>query len=415
MERRDRENNVVGPPEVLVPGTVRARHNAVLLRLLWAHGEISRAELARRTGLSRSTVSAIVSDILATGVVRETRPGSSRGGRRPIMLGFEDNARTIVGLDIGASHVGGVLTNLRGQIIGRTDRLLWTREDPQRALDEAIDVAKDLIRMHPAKPLGVGVAMPAPLDPSSRRPLATVMPAWGDIDVADAIERRLQQPVRLENDANLGALAEQWWGAGRQRGDLVFVKVATGIGAGLIIGGKIFSGVHGIAGELGHLSVDPNGPPCMCGVNGCLNVVIGTQALLARARARLQHFPESPLAQATVDLQALIEAARANDPLALEIIRFAGERLGDGLANLLNVLDPSTIVIGGELTEVGEPLLDPIRKKVMSRTLVASQVGARVVCSQIDRQSVALGAATLILRAVLDTLEIPLTASGAST
>ncbi len=234
------------------------------------------------------------------------------------------------------------------------------------------------------------------------------MPAWSAINVNVELERRLRCPVRVNNDANLGALAELWWGAGRDGGDLIFVKVATGIGAGVIIGGDIVTGAHGIAGELGHLSIDPHGPPCVCGVNGCLNVIVGTQALLARAQARRQHFPNSALAATDIRLPDLIDAARKEDQLALEIVRFAAERLGDGLANLLNVLDPAIIVVGGDLTRVGKPLMETIRRTVLRRTLVTSLGDERVVRSQIDKQSVALGAATLILRAALETLEIPL-------
>ncbi len=397
--------------EIIAPGAVRAQHQSVLLRLLWAHREISRAELARLTGLSRSSVSAIVHEILASDIVRETRAGSSNGGRKPIMLGFNDDARTVLGLDIGATHVGGVLINLRGRVIARREWPLMTREAPYETLTAASELGHELLQEGPGSLLGVGVGVPAPIHPQSRRVFSTVMPAWHNIDFAGVIERSFRRPVRVNNDANLGALAEQWWGAGRGGQDLVFVKVATGIGAGLIIGGQIVTGANGVAGELGHLSIDPNGPPCVCGVNGCLNVIIGTAALLARTEARLPHFPDSTVRRHGVSLRGLIDAAREGDPLALEIVGFAGERLGEGLANLLNVLDPSTIVLGGDLTQVGEPLLTAVRRTVLRRTLVSTGGDAKVVASQIDKQSVALGAATLILRAALDKNEIPLEAS----
>ena len=397
--------------DVFAPGAVRAQHHAVLLRLLWAHREVSRAELARLTGLSRSTVSTIVADILATGLVRETRAGSSSGGRRPIMLGFDDNARVILGLDIGASHVGGVLTNLRGQILARRETEITSRAMPGPALDKVTELALELIGNRNDILLGIGVALPAPLHPTTRRVLRSILPQWSDIDVGTELSQRLNTVVRLNNDANLGALAELWWGAGKDGGDLVFVKVATGIGAGLIIGGRIMEGVNGIAGELGHLSIDPNGPPCICGVNGCLNVIVGTQALLARAEARRPHFGDSTLPTGQMTLDDLIEGTRNEDPLSLEIIRFAGERLGQGLATLLNVLDPATIVLGGDLTRAGKPLLESVRKAILSRILVTSTGDERVVESQIDRQSVALGAATLILRAAIETHEIPLAVS----
>ena len=154
--------------DVFAPGAVRAQHHAVLLRLLWAHREVSRAQLARLTGLSRSTVSTIVNDILATGLVRETRAGSSSGGRRPIMLGFDDDARVILGLDIGASHVGGVLTNLRGQILARREAPMDTRNVPEAALAKVTELALELLGDRQQMLLGTGVALPAPLRPCLR-------------------------------------------------------------------------------------------------------------------------------------------------------------------------------------------------------------------------------------------------------
>lgn len=378
---------------------------------MWSMRETSRANLARMTGLSRSTVSAIVSDILDSGIVKETRAGSSSGGRRPILLEFDNDARVVLGLEVGASHLDGVVTNLRGQILAREELPLLTREQPTETLDAACAMASRLLGGRADRLLGVGIAMPSPIDPASGRPLGTVMPAWSTTDVAKELERRLAAPVRLDNDANLGALAELWWGPGQQGGDLVFVKVATGIGAGLIIDGRIVGGSHGVAGELGHLSIDPNGPPCMCGLNGCLNMVIGTKALIARAEARRSLVPASTIPRERLDLDSLVTAAIAQDPLALEIIRFAGERLGEGLANLLNVLDPSTIVVGGAITRAGAALMEPIRQTIRRRTLLTPSGSERVVRSQIDRQGVALGAATLILRAALETSEIPLTST----
>ncbi|MEO1232533.1 MAG: ROK family transcriptional regulator, partial [Myxococcota bacterium] len=261
----------LGQPPRLTPRTW-------LLRLVWEYREISRADIARRTGLSRSTVSTVMSELLDSGIVEETRQGSSNGGRRPIMVGFRDNARTVLGVDVGASHIDAVLTNLRGEILERGSRVMPTRDAPEATLDAITTMARQLIKASPAPCLGVGVGLPSPVHPSSGRVPREVLPRWSEVDVAQALFERIDRPVRIDNDANLGALAELWWGAGRGGDDLVFVKVATGIGAGLIVNGRIVRGAHGFAGEVGHLSSDPNGPPCICGVNGCLNVIMGTEA-----------------------------------------------------------------------------------------------------------------------------------------
>ncbi|MEL6187973.1 MAG: ROK family transcriptional regulator, partial [Myxococcota bacterium] len=378
--------------------------------LVWEYREISRADIARRTGLSRSTVSTVMSELLDSGIVEETRQGSSNGGRRPIMVGFRDNARTVLGVDVGASHIDAVLTNLRGEILERGSRVMPTRDAPEATLDAITTMARQLIKASPAPCLGVGVGLPSPVHPSSGRVPREVLPRWSEVDVAQALFERIDRPVRIDNDANLGALAELWWGAGRGGDDLVFVKVATGIGAGLIVNGRIVRGAHGFAGEVGHLSSDPNGPPCICGVNGCLNVIMGTEALLERARLRHPHFPTTTLRADDLTLRDLLTGARSEDPLAREVIQFAGERLGAGLANLLNVLDPTVIVLGGDLIEAGPFLLEVVRNTALQRTIVDRSVPERIVVSQTDRQGIALGAATLILREALETFEIPLDA-----
>lgn len=408
LEQRQRSAGL-GPRDVVAPGSMRNQHRAVLLKLLWENREMSRAELARRTGLSRSTVSVIVNEILESGLVQELGSGSSSGGRKPILLGFRDNARSILGFDIGASHVGVVRTNLRCEVLGRRERFFLTREAPEETISLAFELADEVLpRAERGSLLGVGIGLPAPVQRGNSAALSATMPAWLEVDVAGRFSARMGCPTYIDNDANLGALGEQWWGAGKEFEDLVYVKVATGIGAGMILGGRIVHGSHGAAGELGHLSLDPNGPPCVCGVNGCLNVLIGTQALLQRAKARLNHFPHSILENTGLSLRALIDAANQDDPLALEIVGYAGERLGEGLATLMNVLDPSVLVLGGEITEVGERLLKPVRDTVLRRTLVASVAEPRVVRTQIDKQGIALGAATLVLRAALDTHELPL-------
>ena len=383
---------------------------AVVLRAIWTHREISRADVARLSGLSRSTVSGIAAELLDGGLVHELRAGQSSGGRRPILLGLVDRARVVLGVDIGAAHVGVVLTDLRGRILHRDVRRLDARDQAERALGVAVELGQAALQTTEAPLLGVGLGLPAPLDPQSLRPHPAILPGWRDVDAIERIREAFDAPVRADNDANLGALAELWWGAGRGQRNLVFVKVATGVGAGIIIDGRVVAGAHGLAGELGHLSIDPNGPPCMCGGNGCLNVLVGTKALLDRARARLPHFPGSALADGPLDLPALVRAALGGDPLAREIMAFAGARLGTGLGNLMNVLDPSVLVLGGEITEAGEALLRPVREAVLSRTLTGGEAAAdqKVVRSQADPQGVALGAATAILRAALETFELPL-------
>jgi predicted NBD/HSP70 family sugar kinase len=207
----------------------------------------------------------------------------------------------------------------------------------------------------------------------------------------------------IDNDANLGALAERWWGAGRDVRDFAYIKLATGIGSGFFIGGQLYRGANGLAGEIGHLSIDSHGLPCVCGLRGCLATLVGSQALVRRARALLAEHPRSALANREFGVTILEDAALAGDPLALQVVREAAEHLGIAVADLINLLNPSVVILGGGLARLGDLLLEPLRATVRSRTLVSSVDASRIVTSALGARAVAVGAATLLLdRALSD-------------
>jgi len=386
--------------------SIRVENQRAILRLLWRLGESSRADLARRTGLSRSTVSSIVAELLETGLVRETRSGASTGGRRPIMLAFAYDAAVIVGVELGASHIIVGITDLRAQVRATRRSSFDVREEPDGALTVVEAFVSDLLkeaRRSTDEVVAIGVGAPSPIDPREPGRLSpTVVPKWRGFDVASRLDERFGRPVLVDNDANLGALAELWWGAGRDGGDLVFVKVATGIGAGLVLGGRVFRGAAGIAGELGHLSIDPTGPECMCGLRGCLATFVGTRQILDRVLAARDGYRASPLREDPVDLPALVAAVRANDPLAIEVVQDAGRILGIGVAGLLNVLNPARVILGGELVAAGDALLTPLRHTVKSRALAESIAHAEIDASQLGDHVIVVGAASLVLEAALD-------------
>lgn len=395
-DRRARRERSRVPTRPLAPA---------VLRLIWRERKISRAEIARRLELSRSTVSESVEELLATGLVAEVGAGESRGGRRPIVLEFQDDAFCLLGVDLGAAHVSVALTNLRGQVLAWEDTRFPVREDARgarQAIGRLVDAC--LARWDGASErlAGVGVAVPCPIDPRHPGVLSkVVMPAWGGRLGLEPLAERLGVPLLVDNDANLGALAERWWGAGRDVDDFAFIKVATGVGSGHIIGGRIYRGASGIAGEIGHLAIDPGGPPCVCGLRGCLTTFIGTKAMEERAAALLRERPRSALAGQPITIGALVEAALAGDPLALQVVREAGEKLGIAVAGMLNLMNPSLVIVGGGLARLGNLLLEPIRKTVRSRSLVASVAASEIVASALGAQDVAVGAATLVLEAAL--------------
>ena len=391
--------------ETLGASTIRAQHSRLILNLLWQEREISRAELSRRSGLSRSTVSAIVTDLLNTGLVQESRAGLSSGGRRPIMLEFQDGASSIIGIELGATHVSCVLTDLRARVRASWSAPAPVRDEPEVTLDKVTMAVHSVLKaagVELSRVLGIGVAVPSPIDkdhPGELLPL--IVPKWKGYNIATHLEKTFGRPVFVDNDANLGALAELWWGVGASASDIAFIKVATGIGAGLIINGRIFRGSSGIAGEIGHTSIDAGGPQCVCGLMGCLTTFVGTKALLERAQTQARALGSNRPAPATIE--ELVNAALDGDPSSVELMQYAGEKLGVGIANMLNLLNPKTVVIGGGIARAGNLLLDAVGQTIRGLSLPASISTTEIKTTSLHEWGIALGAATLALEAALQT------------
>jgi glucokinase-like ROK family protein len=385
------------------------------LRLIWKEGRISRADIARQTGLARSTVSEIVGALVPTGLVAEVGVGPSRGGRPPMVLQFQDDAYAILGVDMGAAHVAVALTDLRGRVLAWEHRDHPVRTDPEgtRALILRLcDACLARWKLGARRLVGIGVAVPCPVDPRHPDRLSElVLPDWHGSGGFGVLTKRYRVPMLVDNDANLGALAERWWGAGRGVDDFAYIKVATGVGSGHVVGGKIYRGATGVAGEIGHMAIDPHGAPCICGLRGCLATFVGAQALEARARARLAEHPRSRLAGTEPTVTSIEDAALAGDALALELAQEAAEYLGRAVAGMLNLLNPSMVILGGGLSRLGELLLEPLRETVRRRTLVSSLVASEVRTSELGTQAIAVGAATLVLEAALaDSRRFPVAA-----
>jgi glucokinase-like ROK family protein len=377
----------------------------VVLETIWHRQKVSRADLARALGISRSTVSDIVSGLLETGLVAEAGEGPSRGGRPAILLEFRDDAHVILGVDMGASHVAVALTDLRGRVLSWCNRDHPVREDPEgtRALiSELCDGCLDRWGGPRDRLVGIGIAVPSPVDPRYPDRLSeTVLPAWEGETGFQRLRDRYGVPVFVDNDANLGAVAERWWGAGRRVEHFTYIKLATGIGAGLMIGGEVYRGATQVAGEIGHISIDPKGDPCVCGNRGCLTTFVGGEALVARTEAQLTKYPDSLLGKGEVTLSAIEDAARAEDPLAVKMVEDAAHHLGVAIAGLLNLVNPGAVILGGGLTRAGDHLLVPLREAVVRRTLVNSVAASEIRMSELGPRSTALGAATLVLASAL--------------
>jgi glucokinase-like ROK family protein len=383
----------------------RSPHVDSNLRLIWKEQRISRAEISRRTGLSRSTVSDTVDALFPTGLIAEVGVGPSNGGRPPVVLEFQDDAYAILGVDLGAGHVTVVLTDLRGKVLAWEHRTHAVRTDPRGARALVVELCDACLAKRPAgrqRLVGIGLAVPSPVDPRHPDGLSeVVLPAWRGSLGLEVLTERYRVPVKVDNDANLAALGEHWWGAGRGIDDFAYIKVATGVGLGHVIAGQIYRGATGVAGEIGHLAIDPNGLPCICGLRGCLATLVGSQALVERGKALLAEHPESVLTGRSLTLVSIEDAALAGDRLALALVHEAAEHLGVAVAGLLNLMNPKMVVLGGGLARLGDVLLEPLRETIRHRTLISSLVACEIRTSELGGQATAVGAATLVLEAAL--------------
>jgi len=375
------------------------------LRLIWREQRISRAEISRRTGLSRSTVSETVDALFPTGLIAEVGVGPSNGGRPPVVLEFQDDAFAILGVDMGASHVAVALTDLRGHVLTSKERSHPVRTDPVGTRALITELCDECLSSWPAGPrrlVGIGVAVPSPVDPRQPDKLSeVVLPDWQGALGLGALTERFGVPVMVDNDANLAALGERWWGAGRAVDDFAYIKVATGLGLGHVINGRIYRGATGVAGEIGHMAIDPHGRPCICGLNGCLATLVGAPELVERARTLLAEYPSSILAGRNLTLVSIEDAALAGDPLAMAVVSEAAEHLGIAVAGFLNLMNPAMVILGGGLARLGDVLLEPLRETVRRRTLISSLVACEIKTSQLGEQASAVGAATMVLEAAL--------------
>lgn len=380
---------------------VRQANLSRTLNLIHREGSISRAAIARATGLSATTVSLLVNVLLESGIVHESGTGESSGGRPPILVAFNYSFRYLLGLDMGATHLTLVLMNLSGEVAARRYQRFDVAHQPAATVAAILALVNETMTAATqplSNVLGLGIAVPAPLEGEHLdRPAGTILPVWEGFDLIGALQQSLTLPIYVENDANAGAIAEKWWGHCTEYNNMAYIKLGTGVGGGLITNGAIYRGDGGTAGEIGHIPINLDGPPCRCGKRGCLESYVGAPALVARvAQMRHEAHPDEPPAELET-IHAIIEAAHAGDLQCREVLEQAGRYLGIGISNLLNLLNPGLIVLGGELAEAGHFFLEAVRSSVRERAMHKAAEEAQISFSDLGNDAIAIGAATVVL------------------
>jgi predicted NBD/HSP70 family sugar kinase len=392
--------SVTVPPRPAVLWTSRLNGNARRVAdVLRTQGPRTRAELIALTGLSRPTVSTCVNDLAAAGLVREESgpPAGPAGGRPAAVVRLARPAGLAVGVDIGRSHIRVAVADLGHTLLAdREARLPFEADErPWDFLDRGVELVDETLRGVEADRstvVAVGLGVPAPITRTGHIGAPALLPGWADLVPADELGRRLQLPVWADNDANVGALGEYVWGAGRDCADLVYVKVGTGIGAGIVLEGRLYRGAAGVAGELGHVTLDARGPICRCGNRGCVELTVGGRALLEHARAS---YPDLR------DLSELIRLAINGDPGCRRLLVDAGHQLGVAMGGLVNLVNPDRIVLGGELGAATDLLLEPLRRGLADTAMPAAVDAVQVLPAQLGERAAAFGAVALALSSPL--------------
>jgi len=383
-----------------------------IIKLIRESEAISRAALAKESGLSAATVSRIVEVLIKEGLVSEIGEGVSSGGRRPTLLKFSGHENFVIGIDLGTTHIYGVLCNLDAEIIAELKRPTNVDEGFARIMQRTSQIIKDLeaqLRAKKGRICGIGMAVAGLIN--IKRNIVEFSPDfhWHNVDVRGELAQWHKVPIIFDNVTRVMALGEKWYGIGRKYDNFICINVGYGIGAGIIIEESPLYGSSGMAGEFGHLTLDKNSDiQCDCGNYGCLEALAsgnaiakaGQKALAGGTRSLLLEISNGDASRVTAEMVA--NAAKQGDPVAWGVFDKAAEYLGIGIAGLINLFSPEAVVIGGGVAQAGDILFDKVRKTVAARSLkkISSEVEIRPATFGI--KAAVMGAVSLILREVLN-------------
>ena len=375
---------------------------ARLLAQLRDEGPLSKAQLADRLQVSRTTIAVEVTRLGELGLAQEAGPAASRGGRRSTLVDLASDIR-FAGISIGATGLSVGVTDGRLAVLATRHRACDIRQGPEVVLAAALELLREVLaEVGVDRPMGVGIGVPGPVDFHRGVSVSPpIMPGWDGYPVRDAVSRELGCPAVLDNDVNVLAVGEQHAGVARNARDFLFVKIGTGIGCGIVVDGELYRGVDGCAGDIGHIRVDDFGPTCACGNTGCLEAFSGGAAL-ARDATAAARAGRSPVLAALLDAKGELTAADVGiavsqgDAQAVQLIRDSGQRIGQVLASLVSFFNPGLIVIGGRVTGLGHALLAEIRGVTYRRSLPLATGSLPIVLSELGDEGGVIGAARLI-------------------
>jgi glucokinase-like ROK family protein len=384
---------------------VRKMNRAIILQVFRTHPTLSRAHLAAMTGLNPSTVSNIIGELIQENLIRETDLIQSGTGRPGRLLELNPDGGCALGIEINVDYIELLVTDFAANILWRQKQSSTPEVGQIEIMQQVLKLAKKAsayIQAHNCRLLGVGVGVPGLVDVSSGLLRLAPNLHWVNVPIRDVLASQFDCPIYVVNEANAAALGEYYFGAARNIKDFIYLSAGYGLGSGIIIGGKLFQGMFGYAGEAGHMTLDINGDLCGCGKHGCWETLVGPRAIVLRVQRSLAAGAKSILTDLAgglqnIDFSDVLKAAQIGDQLAIDALRQVAFHLGIGIANLVNLFDVEVVVLGGALNTASPLIIKDIERVVFENTLAPGREHLRIISSDHGTDACIMGAIALVL------------------
>jgi glucokinase-like ROK family protein len=395
--------------------SIRKVNTSLVLNALRLHAPISRADLANLTNLNRSTITNIVNVLIKDGLVLELEAMESKIGRPGIALTLRPEGGAVIGIEIGVGFISAILTDFVATILWR-ERFEFPPETPQitviSKVEELVAQAMTFADAKQLRLLGIGLGVPGLVNVQNGALLFAPNLGWRDVPLRMMLSQKFHIPIYVENEANLGALGEYYFGVGRNVDNFVYLSSGVGLGGGIILNGKLFKGGDGFAGEIGHIQRDPKGELCGCGRRGCWETQVGPRAILQRVTRMIEADPQQKLAKMVdgnldkITFKQVVDCAMQGDDLCRTAMEKVGENLGTGIADLVNIFNPQMVILGGAFNYGREIILPVLEKTIADETLPAIRQDLQVIISDQGADATVLGAIAVVLDDILRSIAL---------